>query len=57
MQLPGGLLAERFGAKYVFGGSIFLMALFSLFTPWAARSSVTAAITVQTLSGLVGVTN
>jgi len=54
-QLPGGILAEKIGGKYIFGGSIFLMAVLSIFTPLAARSSVTAAIVVQTLSGLAGV--
>lgn len=36
-QIPGGVLAEKFGAKWIFGGSILITALLSLLGPFAAR--------------------
>lgn len=51
MQLPGGLLADRYGGKYVFGLGVFFTGIFSLFTPIAARSSPTAAIVLRVLIG------
>jgi len=51
MQLPGGLLAERYGAKYVFGVGVFLTGVFSLLIPVAARASPEALIVVRVLTG------
>jgi ACS family sodium-dependent inorganic phosphate cotransporter-like MFS transporter 5 len=36
-QIPGGVLAQRFGAKWIFGVSILITALLSLLGPLAAR--------------------
>ncbi|KAI9555355.1 hypothetical protein GHT06_017871 [Daphnia sinensis] len=56
-QIPGGLLARKFGGKYVLGIGIFLTGLLSLATPLAARSSTRTLITVRILTGLTeGVT-
>lgn len=54
-QIPGGILAERFGGKWVFGIGTLLTALFTLLTPVAARSSTTALIVVRVLTGLAEV--
>jgi len=50
-QLPGGLLAERFGGKYVFGLGVFFTGFFSLLMPIAARWNLTAFIVVRVLTG------
>jgi len=39
-QLPGGRLAELFGAKWLFGGGILVTAVFTLLTPLAALQSL-----------------
>jgi ACS family sodium-dependent inorganic phosphate cotransporter-like MFS transporter 5 len=36
-QLPAGVLSEKFGAKWIFGGSILITAILSLLGPEAAR--------------------
>ena len=36
-QLPGGFLSERYGAKWIFGVSMFVTALLSISIPFAAR--------------------
>lgn len=58
-QLPGGILAERFGGKYVFGLGVLLTGLCNLFTPLAARSGVSALLAVRLITGLaeVSITN
>lgn len=39
-QLPGGWLADRFGAKIILGVGVVWWSLFTLLTPWAASSLV-----------------
>ena len=51
-QVPGGWLAHRFGAKYVFGIGILMTALLTLLTPIAADISVWALVVVRALEGL-----
>ncbi|XP_055953849.1 sialin-like isoform X2 [Argiope bruennichi] len=51
-QLPGGMLAEKFGAKWVFGLGIFITAICSLLTPLAASMGVTSMIVARVLAGL-----
>ena len=51
-QIPGGILAERFGGKIVFGMGVLLTDLFCLITPVAARSSKELLIVVRVLTGL-----
>ncbi len=51
-QIPGGMLAERFGAKWVLGGSILATALLSLIGPLAARQSFVAFFVTRVGQGL-----
>ncbi|XP_021001596.2 putative inorganic phosphate cotransporter [Parasteatoda tepidariorum] len=56
-QLPGGILAEKFGAKWVFGGGVLATSIFSLLTPLAVSWGTTAFICVRVLQGFAdGVT-
>ena len=47
-----GYLATKFGGKYLFGGGVFLTAIFTLLTPLCARWNVYLLITVRVLEGL-----
>ena len=48
---PGGILAEKYRGKYIFGfGTLFTAPVFTLVTPIAARSSTTALIVVRVLT-------
>lgn len=51
-QIPGGLLAGRFGGKHVFGTGIFITALATLLVPLAARTHVYLLIALRVLMGL-----
>lgn len=51
-----GRLAERFGAKWVFGGSIFLAGVLTLLTPMAAKYDVALLIVIRLLIGAFEVT-
>ncbi|GBN88706.1 Putative inorganic phosphate cotransporter [Araneus ventricosus] len=51
-QLPGGILSERFGGKWLYGGGCLVTAVFSLLTPLAASLGTGAFITVRILEGL-----
>ncbi|GBN13899.1 Sialin [Araneus ventricosus] len=56
-QLPGGLLSEKFGAKWVFGLGILITAICSLLTPLAASTGEASMIAARVLGGLAeGVT-
>lgn len=50
-QVLGGILAERFGAKWIFGGSILIPGLLTLITPFAARLHVDFLIFIRLLIG------
>jgi len=50
MQIPGGILAERFGGKRVLNASVFLFSLLSALTPFSIKVWVMSAI-----RGFVGV--
>ena len=55
-QIPGGILAERFGGKWVFGIGIPLTDLFCILSPVAARyEGVSALVAVRVLTGLAEV--
>lgn len=54
-QIPGGILAERFGGKVVFGMGVLFTDFFCLLTPVAARSSKELLIAVRVLTGLAEV--
>jgi len=45
------VLAERFGAKWIFGGSIFIAGILTLLTPLAARLHVGFLIAIRVLIG------
>ncbi|XP_064480573.1 sialin-like isoform X2 [Ornithodoros turicata] len=51
-QVPGGRLAERVGAKWLFGGGILVTALLTLLTPVAALSSFGAFVVLRVIMGL-----
>lgn len=51
-QVPGGMLAERIGGKWPFGIGMLITALFSLLTPWAARTGKGMLIVVRVIQGL-----
>jgi ACS family sodium-dependent inorganic phosphate cotransporter-like MFS transporter 5 len=54
-----GILAERFGAKWIFGGSILIAGILTLLTPFAARLHVGLLIAIRLLIGAfeVGLNN
>lgn len=55
-QIPGGILAERFGGKWVFGLAVVFTDLFCLLSPIAARSGgLPALIVVRIFNGLAEV--
>ncbi len=45
------MLAEHFGAKWIFGGSILIAGLLTLLTPLAARLHVGLLIAIRLLIG------
>jgi len=51
-QFPGGRLAELFGAKYIFGGSIFLAGVSNILIPFAASNDPTLLIALRILLGV-----
>ncbi|XP_045161342.2 sialin-like [Mercenaria mercenaria] len=50
--LPSGWLAGRYGGKQLFGWSMFVCAVATLFTPLAARTSVVLLIVIRVFTGL-----
>ena len=52
LQVPGGLAADRFGGKWLFGGCILLSSAVSLLTPVAARIHIGLLITLRVVAGL-----
>lgn len=51
-QIPGGILAQKYGGKHVFGVGIFLTAVLTLLTPLAARIGPAYMIGVRVLEGI-----
>lgn len=51
-QIPGGLLAQQFGGKWVLGGSVTLFTIATLITPLAARIHVGFLIFVRVICGI-----
>lgn len=57
-QVPGGMLANRIGGKWVFGVGMLITAVFSLVTPMAANAGIEWLVAVRVVQGLgEGVTN
>ena len=54
-QIPGGRLAERYGTKWLFAGSILSTSVLSLFTPVVAKWSPYALIVLRIAEGLTEV--
>ncbi len=50
-QIPGGILAQRFGGRWVFGVGIVMTAILTLLTPLAANISVWFLVVVRILEG------
>lgn len=48
-----GNVAEKFGAKWIFGGAVLIAGLLTLLTPLAARTHVGLLIAVRFLAGVV----
>ena len=51
-QIPGGLLAERFGAKWIIAGFLSLSTVATLLTPVASRISFGLLIVLRVLCGI-----
>lgn len=53
LQIPGGLLAQKFGAKSIFGYSNGLVALLTCVIPLSAKFNFNALILIRVLQGLI----
>lgn len=53
--LPGGILAEWFGARRVVGYALMLSAFLTTLTPVAADISFWAVYSIRVVTGLLGV--
>nr|XP_042909281.1 putative inorganic phosphate cotransporter isoform X2 [Parasteatoda tepidariorum] len=51
-QIPGGIMAEKYSAKALYGMGILVTAIFTLLTPLAANWSVWALVAARTIEGL-----
>ena len=51
-QIPGGILAERYGAKWVLAGFVCLSSVSTLLTPVAARLSFILLVILRILCGI-----
>lgn len=51
-QIPGGILAQKYGGKHVFGIGILLTGILTLLTPIAARMGPGYMIAVRVLEGI-----
>ncbi|KAG8225772.1 hypothetical protein J437_LFUL005731 [Ladona fulva] len=49
--VPGAILARRFGTKFIYGAANGISAIFTLMTPFAARTSFTLLIIVRLIEG------
>lgn len=50
-QIPGGMLVQRFGGKWIYGVGMLIAALFTMLTPWAARRGVWWFVTIRVIQG------
>lgn len=55
MQIPGGVLAQRYGTKTVFGLSNGLAALLSFAIPISAKVNYQTLMGVRLIQGLISV--
>lgn len=56
-QVPGGLLAQKYGTKLVFGGTNFLAACLGLLIPSAIKWHFNAFLFLRVLQGAIMVQN
>ena len=54
-QIPGGILAQRYGPKWPLGLGVFFNSLLTLLIPTAARMGIPYLMAVRVLQGLFGV--
>lgn len=54
-QIPGGLLAKRYGTKLVFGFSNFVVSAMCFIVPLAAYWDIRALIALRILQGFIAV--
>ncbi|CAF0742789.1 unnamed protein product [Adineta steineri] len=53
MQIIGGNLAEKVGAKWIFGGGILIAGILTLLTPLAARTDYRLLFAIRFITGVV----
>lgn len=53
MQIPGGILAQKYSAKFLFGFSNGMVALLTCVIPFSARFSYKALLFVRVSQGLI----
>ncbi|CAF4039562.1 unnamed protein product [Adineta steineri] len=53
MQIIGGNLAEKIGAKWIFGGGILIAGILTLLTPLAARTDYRLLFAIRFITGVV----
>jgi len=53
LQIPGGLLAQKFGAKSIFGFSNGLVALLTCAIPLSAKFDFNVLILIRVIQGLI----
>ena len=51
-MVPGGMLSEKFGGKYLFGGGIFASSLLALLSPLAAETHWILFLVLRIFQGL-----
>ncbi len=51
-QIPGGLIAEKYSAKWVIWASVFVSVVFTILTPLASNISYIAVLVVRFIEGL-----
>ncbi|CAL1281275.1 unnamed protein product [Larinioides sclopetarius] len=51
-QIPGGVFAEKYGAKWLYGIGVFITSVFTLLTPYAAVLGVWPLVIVRAIEGL-----
>ncbi len=55
-QIPGGILSEKFGGKWMMGLMTFVAGLLTMFNPMAARNGgIGALVALRIIQGLVQV--
>ena len=56
-QIPGGVLAQRVGGKWVFGVGVLMTAILTLFTTVAAEKSIWLLVALRVLEGFFEVSS